>query len=91
MFVTAVNNAGQVVGYAGDDQNTGRACLSVNGAMVNPNTLIDPATGWTLHCAADINDRGQIVGRGTFHRELRAFLLTPIERDKETGRQGDKE
>jgi hypothetical protein len=46
--------------------------------MVDLNGLIDPASGWTLAAARDINDSGWIVGTGTLNGQARAFLLTPV-------------
>jgi probable HAF family extracellular repeat protein len=47
--------------------------------LVDLNTLIDPATGWSLRAACDINDRGQIVGYGMVLAtgETHAFRLDP--------------
>ena len=41
------------------------------------NHLINQDSGWTLTIAYDINDRGQVVGTGTYEGQTRAFLLTP--------------
>jgi len=47
------------------------------------NSLIPSDSGWTLESATAINDRGEIVGRGDFHRAAqghdddRGFLLIP--------------
>jgi len=41
------------------------------------NTLIDPAEGWGLLGASDINDHGQIVGSGYHNGVYRAFRMTP--------------
>jgi hypothetical protein len=41
------------------------------------NTLIDPALGWTLQFARDVNATGQISGSGTANGLVRGFLLTP--------------
>jgi probable HAF family extracellular repeat protein len=46
-----INNLGQVVG----------AFLYENGEMIELNTLIDPASGWTIAGAAAINDMQQIA------------------------------
>lgn len=54
------------------------AFLFSNGAMTDLNSLIDPASGWGLTSAFDINDAGQIVGSGTMAGQDYAFLLTPI-------------
>jgi probable HAF family extracellular repeat protein len=69
----AVNNGGAIVGTS-----NARAFLFENGAMIDLNTRIDPASGWNLVGAAGINDTGQIVGWGTHNGTHRsAFLLTP--------------
>ena len=49
----------------------------VSGAMVDLNTLIDPASGWELLEAHGINDSGQIAGHGMIGGQTHAFLLTP--------------
>lgn len=48
-----------------------------NGQTRDLNDLIDPASGWSLESASDINDKGQIVGTGTISGQSHAFLLTP--------------
>lgn len=59
-----INNAGLVVGSSEwnidlpDDRHGFRYA---DGAMVDLNTLIDPASGWTIMSAADINDAEQIL------------------------------
>ncbi len=75
----AINNSGQVVG-ASDAPSAWHAFVySGNGPMQDLNDLIDPASGWTLEEATDINDRSQIVGYGTNPSgEMHGFLLTPV-------------
>ncbi|MFA6217706.1 MAG: PEP-CTERM sorting domain-containing protein [Candidatus Omnitrophota bacterium] len=70
---TSINNSGWVVGGA-----NGKAFLwdSSNGAR-DLIGLIDPASGWTLQLANAINEKGQIVGSGTFNGVSSAFLLNP--------------
>ena len=46
--------------------------------MLDLNDLIPPDSGWLLQRANDINDQGQIVGRGITDGQFRAFLLTPL-------------
>lgn len=70
-----VNSQGQVVGSSGDDRL--RAFLWENGKMVNLNKLIPPDSGWTLLVASRINDKGEIIGRGYFHRAIHTFALEP--------------
>jgi probable HAF family extracellular repeat protein len=75
-----INSRGQVVGSSGDDRP--RAFLWEKGKMVNLNTLIAPDSGWTLLVASRINDNGEIIGRGYFHRTIHAFLLEPLQPDQ---------
>jgi probable HAF family extracellular repeat protein len=61
-----VNAHGQVVGYSdpapvsGDPGRPG-PWLWEDGAMVNLNDMIDPATGWEISSVGAINDAGQIA------------------------------
>jgi uncharacterized repeat protein (TIGR01451 family) len=67
-----VNNAGQVVGESG-----GHAFLYSNGMLQDLNSLIPADSGWVLNTASAINDKGQIVGTGTFNgQQTHGFLLT---------------
>jgi probable HAF family extracellular repeat protein len=56
-----INNLGQVVGSADGVGDGGVAFLYENGRMIDLNTLIDPASGWTIQEAAAINDQQQIA------------------------------
>jgi probable HAF family extracellular repeat protein len=59
----AINNLGQVVGSSfSADWNDGHGFLYSDGHMVDLNTMIDPAGGWTIAEASDINSAGQIAG-----------------------------
>ena len=71
-----INNLGQVVGNSSDDDKL-RAFLWENGKIINLNKLIPPNSGWTLLVASRINDKGEIIGRGYFHRTIHAFMLQP--------------
>jgi probable HAF family extracellular repeat protein len=77
-----VNNLCQIVGesYTGDvGPNEYHAVLWEDGAIVDLNTVIDPASGWTLQRARANNDNGQIVGWGISPSGLsHSFLLNPI-------------
>ena len=79
-YASAINTAGQVVGAAFFPvECTSEPLLWENGAVHLLNDLLDPASGWTVVGASDINDMGQIVGiarRGT--EPYRAVLLVPI-------------
>jgi len=76
---SAINSAGQIVGYAVDSQNISRAFLYNGSKMVDLNSLIPPGSGWAnLESAVGINDSGEIAGYGTFPGGVyHAFLLTP--------------
>ncbi|MCZ7553135.1 MAG: hypothetical protein B6D39_00400 [Anaerolineae bacterium UTCFX2] len=67
-----INNAGLIVGESG-----GQAVLWESGQMKNLNTLIAAGSGWVLQNARGINNKGQIVGKGTFNGQTRAFMLKP--------------
>jgi probable HAF family extracellular repeat protein len=71
-----INAMGQVVGTSEDDGRL-RAFLWEKGKMINLNKLIPPDSGWTLQVASRINDNGEIIGRGAFHRTIHAFMLQP--------------
>ncbi|WP_238446786.1 PEP-CTERM sorting domain-containing protein [Azohydromonas australica] len=76
----ALNNQGWGVG----DYSSlhGSALLYRDGVSYNLTSLIRPldAANWILQSAADINERGQIVGYGIFRGEpgLQAFIATPV-------------
>jgi probable HAF family extracellular repeat protein len=80
---SAINNEGQVVGYAWGPQNNAGPLAKAyiydhrSGVMTDLNQLIPEGSGWQLVLANDINDAGQIVGRGLMDGEMHAFLLTP--------------
>lgn len=77
----SINDAGQIVGSADNSQGDGRATLfdpTGAGNNIELNTLIDPASGWILKYASDINNSGWIVGGGRNPQgEEHAFLLVP--------------
>jgi probable HAF family extracellular repeat protein len=72
----AINDAGQVVGYAYQG-NAQYAFLYRNGIAYDLNNLINPSLGLRLATATGINDRGQIIGNGDIGGFSHAFLLTP--------------
>ena len=53
------------------------AFLYANGKIKDLNNLIPRGSGWILSEATGINDAGKIVGSGTIHGQLHAFLLNP--------------
>ena len=72
----AINKSKQVVGSCWG-AGISPAWLWNGSTMVDLTTLIDPAEGWELSTAYDINDAGKIVGSGTHHGLGRAFVMTP--------------
>jgi probable HAF family extracellular repeat protein len=58
-----INNLGQVVGSARGPDGLSHAFLYADGAMLDLNTLIDPASGWTITDASAINDVQQIAAQ----------------------------
>ena len=76
----AINNNGQIVGWVSNFPSSSfNAFIYQNGKLTDLNTLIDPASGWHLQEATDINDNGQIVGYGTDPQgATHAFLVSPI-------------
>ena len=61
-----INASGQVVGYGRPSPGLKRAFVSTDaGGLQALNDLIDPALGWHILAANDVNDAGQIVGYGS--------------------------
>jgi len=78
---TDINNLGQVVGAAGLADGDAHAFLYENGSMIDLNTLIDPASGWTIQDAAAINDLQQIAAtacKGGVCQAVRLDLVSAV-------------
>lgn len=76
----AMNAQGQIVGTEFSFSRAKRAFIYTDEFGKQAlNDLIDPASGWFLKSAADINDAGQIVGYGfnNLTGESHAVRLTP--------------
>jgi probable HAF family extracellular repeat protein len=76
-----INNAGQVVGSFRFSPGLDHGFLYENGEMVDLNTLIDPASGWTITDAAAINDLQQIAAqacRGGACQAVRLDLVPAV-------------
>lgn len=71
-----INDKGQVVGALQTGQIS-HAFVWANGQMQDLNNLIPSNAGWVLQEARAINNKGKIVGFGTFNGQTRAFLLKP--------------
>lgn len=74
-----LNDFAQVVGETHQDSGAlHRAAIYTDGIGIQDlNQLIDPAEGWLLRAAFDINERGQIVGWGEHAGWWRGFRLDP--------------
>lgn len=93
---SAINEAGQVVGWAENDNAERRAFIYENGELKDLNDLLwlvnDDGTTSTVRVtlteARDINEDGIIVGWGTVgssdDAETRGFLLNPVMVDPST-------
>jgi len=79
---TDINNLGQIVGHSTQivgSSSSARAVTWENGGIQDLNDLIPLNTRWVLQTAEAINDRGEIIGYGTYVGQTRAYLLTPID------------
>jgi uncharacterized membrane protein len=74
-----INDSGWVVGNAYDADDILQPFVSDGISMRNLNDLIDPASGWRLSLAQNINNMGQIVVLGTRSDQPwgHGLLLTP--------------
>ncbi|WP_166481650.1 DUF3466 family protein [Scytonema sp. UIC 10036] len=74
-----INDSGQIVGYVNLRYRPSFAALwdSTTRKITNLNNSIDPNSGWSLVEARAINNKGEIVGYGTYNNQTRAFLLQP--------------
>jgi hypothetical protein len=59
-----LNEHGMLVGTASTEEEGLVPFISLGDALVDLNTLIDPALGWRIFSARATNDLGQIVGYG---------------------------
>jgi hypothetical protein len=84
----SMNNLSQVVGTCYDkpidvnanawELDNSRAFLWQGAKMTDLNTLLPPGSPWLLEEATQINDKGQIVGIGSYAgHESHGFVLTP--------------
>lgn len=74
--VGGINAHGDFVGTADPLDAFHIGYVSRNGVLVDLNTLIDPASGWVIERAININDHGQIVGIA-----CRDALCSPVRLD----------
>jgi probable HAF family extracellular repeat protein len=76
----SINASGDAIGWAYDrPTDYFLAQIWTDNQWQDLNQFIDPSLGWRLTESSDINDLGQIVGRGINpDGVLHAYLLTPI-------------
>jgi probable HAF family extracellular repeat protein len=74
----AINDDGQIVGWADSEDGDRCAFVWANGVMLDLNTLIPQESDWYLNSANGINNKGQIVGTGYINGQRLGFLLNPI-------------
>ncbi len=75
-----IDDNGQVVGYSyipGDATTHG--FIYSDNVMIDLNSLLPIASGWTITAAYAINGLGDVVGEGTLNGQTYAMILAPTE------------
>jgi probable HAF family extracellular repeat protein len=73
-----INDRGQIVGTTITTDGIEHGVIWDHGFARDLNDgIVRSDNGWQLSRATAINNKGQIVGDGTFGGEPRAFMLTP--------------
>jgi len=75
-----INNKGWIVGQAAQDlikAEEADAVMWRDGKVVRLDSFLPHGSGWDLREAHGINDRGEIIGYGTFRGESQHFVLVP--------------
>lgn len=75
LTVGGMNEHGEIVGTGEPWEGENVPFISRDGALVDLNTLIDPAFGWTISDANAINDHGQILATACRDFVCRAVRL----------------
>jgi uncharacterized membrane protein len=78
--IYGINASGQMVGIMWSSDQAGATehafIFDTQNGVRDLNSLIDPASGWVLHFARDINDDDQIAGYGALNGSERGFVLS---------------
>jgi probable HAF family extracellular repeat protein len=74
--VSAINNAGESVGYFAADNGSDAALWSPTGTVTNLNRIL--GSGWSDTEATGINNAGDIIGHGDYQDAQAAFLLMHV-------------
>jgi hypothetical protein len=78
-FARAINNVGQILGSCFLQLECRvEPLLWEHGVLHRLNDLIDPASGWTIVEAADIDDNGVIAATARQSGAYRPVLLVPF-------------
>jgi probable HAF family extracellular repeat protein len=73
-----INDSGDIVGYSYVANNLSTdAFLYSDNVMIDINSLLPIASGWTITAAYGINDFGDIIGLGTLNGQTYAVTLAP--------------
>ena len=73
----AINQFGYIVGTSGS-LGSSRAILWEPGrAACDLQALLPAGSGWVLETAGDINDLGEITGKGVYNGQVRGYRMTP--------------
>ena len=73
-----INNRDVIVGTSTTAAGATHAVVWQGGTITDLNTRLPAGSGFVLTRANAINDRGEIVGVGTFNGADHAFLLSPV-------------
>lgn len=77
IVLNGINQAGEIAGAICTPSNAQRAIRVVGSKVTDLNTLVPANCSWVLQGAADVNDRGVIVGTGLLNGKLHGFMLLP--------------
>jgi probable HAF family extracellular repeat protein len=77
-WAAGLNDLGVVVGSSFVPGGSSTAFRWQDGVVQQLGDLIDPASGWQLSSAEDVDNDGRIVGIGVHGGTVRPYVLTPV-------------